>query len=228
MFEDLNKPSGVEDIFSDTDLTPKPNTPPAPVSSVMPSAETVPTKPVFIPPPAPPGRGPLTATHKPASNQGLIIGAVIVVMLVILGAGYWFYLRPWLAERASSNQEPVTTTEPEPTPPDFTAPPNTEPAPVADEDSDGDRLNNQEEYTIGTDPNNPDSDSDGLFDGEEVLIYQTNPLNSDTDGDTFTDGEEVQNNYDPNGPGRLLNLPNGELNFQELDSLLKFIDKETT
>ena len=40
-----------------------------------------------------------------------------------------------------------------------------------------------------TDPANWDTDGDGLSDGEEVLIYGTDPLNPDTDGDGLWDGE---------------------------------------
>ncbi len=35
------------------------------------------------------------------------------------------------------------------------------------EDIDGDRLSNLQEYLLGTDPNNPDSDDDGAYDGDE-------------------------------------------------------------
>ena len=59
-------------------------------------------------------------------------------------------------------------------------------------DIDGDKLLNDEERTLGTDPRNPDTDGDGLKDGEEVLTYKTNPLNPDTDGDGLKDGEEVR------------------------------------
>jgi len=58
-------------------------------------------------------------------------------------------------------------------------------------DSDGDGLRDRDEFRLGTDPYNPDSDSDGLSDGEEVLIFGTNPLLWDTDYDGIPDGEEV-------------------------------------
>ena len=60
-----------------------------------------------------------------------------------------------------------------------------------DDDDDNDGLTNAEERRYGTDPKNPDTDGDGLTDGEEVKRYHTNPLNPDTDGDGLTDGEEV-------------------------------------
>lgn len=58
-----------------------------------------------------------------------------------------------------------------------------------DEDMDG--LIKKEEKNLGTDPKNPDTDGDGLKDGEEVNLYKTNPLNADTDGDGLPDGEEI-------------------------------------
>ena len=77
---------------------------------------------------------------------------------------------------------------------------------------------------IGSDPTNPDTDSDLLLDGFESYnnmkptkaddsnadtdndnlsnikeqIYGTDPLNADSDGDGVKDGTEVQNNADPN------------------------------
>ncbi len=59
----------------------------------------------------------------------------------------------------------------------------------ADKDNDG--LGKCDEEKFGTDPNNADTDGDGLSDGDEVLKYKTDPLKADTDGDGLTDGEEV-------------------------------------
>ena len=58
-------------------------------------------------------------------------------------------------------------------------------------DSDGDGLSNDQEAARGTDPNRPDSDADGLSDGDEVLIYATDPTNRDSDGDVLTDFDEI-------------------------------------
>ena len=43
------------------------------------------------------------------------------------------------------------------------------------EDPDRDGLTNLQEYQLGTDPNNPDTDGDGLSDGNEVNKYHTTP-----------------------------------------------------
>jgi len=44
-----------------------------------------------------------------------------------------------------------------------------------------------------TNPKNPDTDGDGLKDGEEVTTYKTDPIKTDTDSDGLTDGDEVLN-----------------------------------
>lgn len=59
-------------------------------------------------------------------------------------------------------------------------------------DSDEDGLLNNEEKEIGTDPENKDSDSDGLNDYAEFHDYETDPLNYDTDGDGIGDAKEVK------------------------------------
>ncbi|EKD43237.1 MAG: hypothetical protein ACD_72C00398G0002 [uncultured bacterium] len=70
-------------------------------------------------------------------------------------------------------------------------------------DNDLDGLTNDEEKNLGTDPDNSDTDSDGLTDSTEVNIYKTNPLKADTDGDGYPDGEEVRRGYNPSGSGKL-------------------------
>ena len=64
------------------------------------------------------------------------------------------------------------------------------------EDSDNDMLDDLEEITPGddgyiTNPNDGDTDNDGLGEYLEVNIYNTNPTLDDTDGDGLLDGEEV-------------------------------------
>jgi hypothetical protein len=59
-------------------------------------------------------------------------------------------------------------------------------------DTDGDGLTDDEEATLGTDPDNPDTDGDGLTDGDEVDTHGTDPLDRDTDNDRLSDGREVK------------------------------------
>ena len=66
---------------------------------------------------------------------------------------------------------------------------------VADRDSDG--LNNVGEFMAGTDPGIPDSDNDGLTDGDEVAGHGTDPMNSDSDADGMPDGWEVDHGLEP-------------------------------
>jgi hypothetical protein len=64
----------------------------------------------------------------------------------------------------------------------------------ADEDSDN--LGDVCDANLG----NPDADSDGLLDGDEVNIYGTDPENPDHDGDGELDGDEVALGTDPTLP----------------------------
>ena len=58
-------------------------------------------------------------------------------------------------------------------------------------DEDGDGLTDLEEVAdVGTDPCNPDTDGDGLNDGDEVNLG-TDPTNPDTDGDGVPDGADA-------------------------------------
>lgn len=68
------------------------------------------------------------------------------------------------------------------------------------EDADGDGLSTADEYTRGTEPMNPDTDGDGLLDGDEVNAFATNPVLRDTDGDQVSDGLELQAGSNPLDP----------------------------
>jgi hypothetical protein len=64
-------------------------------------------------------------------------------------------------------------------------------------DSDNDGLINLQEYLNGGDPLNPDSDNDGITDGDEFFVYRTDLNDGDSDDDDMLDGYEVANGLDP-------------------------------
>ncbi len=71
-------------------------------------------------------------------------------------------------------------------------------------DSDGDGIDDDVEVIGGTDPNDADTDDDGLEDGEEDVDHdgvvdpgETDPKDDDSDGDGLEDGIEVAIGTDP-------------------------------
>ncbi len=139
--------------------------------------------------------------------------------------GWWWAIDEVKVFAAGLEEPPIPTPLPTPTPtpvltPTPTEPTPTEPTPIeptptatptttpTDEDQDGDGLPDSCETTapdilnlmVLTNAWLPDSDGDGLLDGEEAVSEcestlptraQTNPRNADTDGDGYTDGMEV-------------------------------------
>jgi len=69
------------------------------------------------------------------------------------------------------------------------------------EDPDEDGLINMDEEFYGTLYNNPDSDGDGISDGDEVYLFGSNPNSQNTDNDEFLDNEEAYGVYAPDNPG---------------------------
>jgi len=65
------------------------------------------------------------------------------------------------------------------------------------DDPDDDGLSTAEEFDLGLDPFDADTDDDGLDDGTEVTVFATDPLLRDTDGDGVSDGLEVTAGSDP-------------------------------
>lgn len=64
-------------------------------------------------------------------------------------------------------------------------------------DLDGDGLENQHERYYGTNIGLPDTDGDGLGDGQEISVHQTSPTMRDTDLDGYSDGAEIAAGSDP-------------------------------
>ncbi|MCS5537528.1 MAG: hypothetical protein NZ770_05430, partial [Candidatus Poseidoniaceae archaeon] len=70
-----------------------------------------------------------------------------------------------------------------------------------DIDTDDDGLTDgYEVFTSGTDPNDWDTDWDGLNDGEEVMDYGTYANDSDSDDDGLSDLEDIERGLDPLSP----------------------------
>ena len=92
---------------------------------------------------------------------------------------------------------PAPVAEAAPAPVADTAPAETSEPVAADaavataEDSDADNYLDAAELEVGLDPSDPDTDDDGVADGDEVNIYGTDPFNGDSDGDGASDGEEL-------------------------------------
>jgi hypothetical protein len=76
-------------------------------------------------------------------------------------------------------------------PAETAAPVVTDTAVASETDLDADNYPDAAELEIGLDPNSPDTDGDGVADGDEVNIYLTDPFTLDTDGDGLSDGQEL-------------------------------------
>ena len=199
-----NKPP-IEDIFEETDKVSSGN-----VSRPAQQKPAVPKKqPASIPGSAPPSRRPPPTEIPPRQSLRKVI--LIVLAIVVIAGGVVILLGSdvFNSQDTSTQVEVVNDVNAI----DTSSVDDEEilvelPTVVASTmiDTDGDGLSDEEEQQLGLDIQKQDTDSDGLFDWEEVKVYQTNPLKSDTDGDGNLDGTEVANGYNPKGPGLLLDL----------------------
>lgn len=146
-------------------------------------------------------------------KKAVIIGSVVFVVLGLIIAGIVL-----LRARVLSSGDTVPTTQQDapadsgtirtaPPPvseqqPGITDPtttvrhtqPNTPSVPEDSPDSDGDGISDGEEVILRTDPQKRDTDGDGYDDFEEVQEYGTDPLDPDNNPDT-TEGR-----YQPDKP----------------------------
>ncbi|RNC80984.1 MAG: hypothetical protein ED559_04055 [Phycisphaera sp.] len=82
-----------------------------------------------------------------------------------------------------------------------------------DTDDDGILDGRELQYMTCTSPFDPDSDGDGLLDGDEVDVYLTDPCDPDSDDDGLTDSFEILNvpsATNGNGAAAILLDPNDE------------------
>ena len=96
---------------------------------------------------------------------------------------------PELALVAAPEPAPVTATDTTTTGTTETAVADT--AVATETDLDADNYPDALEWDLGLDPNNADTDADGVADGDELNIYGTEPTVLDSDGDGIADGEEL-------------------------------------
>ncbi len=69
------------------------------------------------------------------------------------------------------------------------------------EDPDQDGLTNLKEFQLGTNPQNLDSDTDGLVDGDEVHVFGCSPLDIHTAGDAvYSDTDDLKGGWDCGRP----------------------------
>lgn len=150
------------------------------------------TEETFSGPIKPPPTIPKEFLTKRKKSPILLIIVVIIVIVVIVALAQSSVFKISSEKQAAPSTTPPTN---QPVAPQVPAPI----PPVVNQiiDTDGDGLTDEQETSLGTNIQSTDSDSDGLFDFEEVKIYKTDPLNADTDGDGYKDGEEVRTGYNP-------------------------------
>ena len=87
-----------------------------------------------------------------------------------------------------------------------------------------------DENHTGTDPNDDDTDDDGLTDGEEVNTYGTNPMKADSDDDGYSDAVEIANSTDPNAvdpPGGTSYDPSSDTRTYEVSGIITYGGSQT-
>jgi hypothetical protein len=97
---------------------------------------------------------------------------------------------PAPAPEAAAAPEPVADAAPVET----SEPVAADTAVATADDLDADNYLDAAELEVGLDPSNPDTDGDGVADGDEVngvMGFVTDPFAWDTDGDGLSDGEEL-------------------------------------
>jgi len=152
-------------------------------------------------PPTPPPPTPL-ATHpllkqntvSPTTKALSIAGIAVFLSLSIGGFLIWKSQTPTSKTPSAIISQPSTSPIPTPVP-----------VPIVTPEPDVIPLPTESPFVAPLTPGK-DSDSDGLTDIEEQLIYGTNVSLPDTDFDGFLDGNEVFHLYNPGGiaPGTLL------------------------
>lgn len=144
---------------------------------------------------------------RPKSKKKLSIILAVIVLILLLISGFFLYQK--LSDKTETpqvNNEPTlqqpegVTTSSEWQVQYFGIEVCESVSICGDEaDPDRDGLFNLQEFNEQTDPNNPDSDGDGLADGDEVNIFGSNPLKQRTgDNEQYTDSDDAKGGYNSN------------------------------
>lgn len=127
-----------------------------------------------------------------SNKKVLFITTAVIIFVLLAGILSWFiFFKGKSAEKTVAPTENIVQEEAESIPGVTTTPEwllqyfdsetCTELVKCGDDsDPDRDGLNNRAEFDSSTDPNNPDSDRDGLADGDEVNIFSSDPLQNKT------------------------------------------------
>lgn len=153
---------------------------------------------------APPPPPPRTAVGVVGPKKGipthikiiLVAGGILLLGLAVAG---YLVLRSAQAPTVTTEERPSVTSRPAPAQP--TAPEEPASVPTTPEEP---STTTESPFPTAT-TSGVDSDSDGLTDLEERLVYGTDVRLPDTDSDGFLDGNEVFHRYNPAGtaPGTL-------------------------
>jgi len=148
----------------------------------------------------------------PHSRRKTAMVAGTIIAVIILAVFGWFgyrYAKQQKEAPVNENSELSAGTEEPAAKADVTTPPEWQKRYFSTEecldinvcgdsaDPDRDGLSNLEEYNTKTDPNNNDSDADGLADGDEVHIFGGSALTQRTNSSVeYTDADFAKGGYD--------------------------------
>lgn len=155
------------------------------------------------------------AVPRSGRRIGMIVGLGIAILVLVafgyLGYRYAKQRQNTAKPNNNENVEPANNSNTDQQPSGVTTPPEWQQryfssatcsdinvcGDTADPDRDG--LNNLDEYNTKTDPNNNDSDGDGLADGDEAHIFGSSPLTQRTNSSVeYTDADFAKGGYDVN------------------------------
>jgi hypothetical protein len=159
-------------------------------------------------------RGNILGDFSPTPKRRWLSVLIIVLVVLALGAaGTFGYMKFFKSDQPDNNQPSNNNQQQNPDqnsvsgtskiPADWISKyfeNCTDPKICGDEaDADKDGLNNLQEYDLGVDPNNSDSDKDGLADGDEVNIFGFNPSSLHTSNNfKYSDTIDAKDKWNAN------------------------------